>query len=308
MSSILVTGGAGFIGSHFVEYLFENSQIENVIVVDKLTYAGTWENLSHIENRNSLDLIQGDINDDHLMDSIIKNVEYVVNFAAETHVDRSISNPKPFIISNVLGAQNIFDSCLKHNKRIVHISTDEVYGSYSYGKANESSKLNPSSPYSASKASADLIALSYFKTYGLNVSITRCGNNYGVRQYPEKLIPFFIKKLKNQELVTLYGNGLNERDWVHVKDHCEGIFKVLTSGMAGSIYNIGDVEHYSNLEITNMILNAMGIGKERIEFIEDRLGHDFRYAINAEKITKELNWRPHNQLSNTLANIIESIK
>ena len=168
--AILITGVAGFIGSHFVEYLFENSQIENVIVVDKLTYAGTWENLNHIENRNSLDLIQGDINDDHLMDSIIKNVEYVVNFAAETHVDRSISNPKPFIISNVLGAQNIFDSCLKHNKRIVHISTDEVYGSYSYGKANESSKLNPSSPYSASKASADLIALSYFKTYGLNVS------------------------------------------------------------------------------------------------------------------------------------------
>lgn len=307
MSSILVTGGAGFIGSHFVEYLIDNSLIRNIIVVDKLTYAGTWKNLNHIENRSGMELIQGDINDSHLVDSIVKNVDYIVNFAAETHVDRSISDPKPFIMSNILGAQNIFDSCLKHNKRIVHISTDEVYGSYSHGKADESSKLNPSSPYSASKASADLLALSYFKTYGLNISITRCGNNYGVRQFPEKLIPFFIKKLKNQEAVTLYGNGLNERDWVHVKDHCEGIFKVLISGLAGSIYNIGDVEHYSNLEITNMILSAMKLGKNRITFVDDRLGHDFRYAISAEKITRELNWRPHNQLSKTLVDIIESI-
>jgi dTDP-glucose 4,6-dehydratase len=223
---------------------------------------------------------------------LIRNSDGVINFAAETHVDRSISSPREFIETNYLGVANILQSIHKYSKRFLQISTDEVYGSVLNGYSIESDALNPSSPYSASKAAADLLVLSYKKTFDSNVVITRCSNNYGPNQFPEKIIPLFIKLLKEGQQVPVYGNGLNSRDWIHVDDHCKAINLVFHHGKSGGIYNVGDVDHLTNLELVEILLREFSFGKEKIKFVEDRLGHDFRYAISSNKIRDELNWRP----------------
>ena len=291
---LLVTGGAGFIGSNYVRRIVDGSLegIAELLVLDKLTYAGTLRNFDSILS-NSFEFIQGDICDEGLVSKLTSRVDAVVNFAAESHVDRSISNPASFIETNIKGTQTLLDAAKKlGDKRYVQISTDEVYGTISEGSWTEEFPLLPNSPYSASKASADLITRSYFRTFGLNASITRCSNNYGPNQFPEKVIPLFITNLMDGKKVPLYGDGLNVRDWLHVDDHCRGIHSVLLKGKAGEIYNIGGGEELTNRELTETILASFGKGEESIEYVPDRLGHDFRYSVNIEKISTELGYQP----------------
>jgi dTDP-glucose 4,6-dehydratase len=236
--------------------------------------------------------------------SLVSKVDGVINLAAESHVDRSIDNPEVFLASNIIGASNIFAACEVFKKRILQVSTDEVYGSIVSGFADESHQLDPSSPYSSSKASADLIGLAFHKTYGLDIVITRCGNNYGCNQYPEKLIPLFIKNLSTGKNVPLYGDGTNSRDWVHVEDHCNGIALAFLNGKSGNVYNIGNVDHLSNLQVTQEILDAMGLGWDRVETVKDRPGHDWRYAISSNKIKRELNWVPKKNFRAELPSLI----
>jgi dTDP-glucose 4,6-dehydratase len=291
---LLVTGGAGFIGSNYVRRIVDGSLkgITELLVLDKLTYAGTLRNFDSIPS-NSFEFIQGDICDEGLVSKLTSRVDAVVNFAAESHVDRSISNPASFIETNIKGTQTLLDAAKTlGDKRYVQISTDEVYGTISEGSWTEDFPLLPNSPYSASKASADLITRSYFRTFGLNASITRCSNNYGPNQFPEKVIPLFITNLMDGKKVPLYGEGLNVRDWLHVDDHCRGIHSVLLKGKAGEIYNIGGGEELTNRELTEIILASFGKGEENIEYVPDRLGHDFRYSVNIEKISTELGYQP----------------
>jgi dTDP-glucose 4,6-dehydratase len=291
---LLVTGGAGFIGSNYVRRIVDGSLegVTELLVLDKLTYAGTLRNFDSIPS-NSFEFIQGDICDEGLVSKLTSRVDAVVNFAAESHVDRSISNPASFIETNIKGTQTLLDAAKTlGDKRYVQISTDEVYGTISEGSWTEDFPLLPNSPYSASKASADLITRSYFRTFGLNASITRCSNNYGPNQFPEKVIPLFITNLMDGKKVPLYGEGLNVRDWLHVDDHCRGIHSVLLKGKAGEIYNIGGGEELTNRELTEIILASFGKGEESIEYVPDRLGHDFRYSVNIEKISTELGYQP----------------
>ena len=271
MPNVLVTGGAGFIGSNFVNMLLENRLPEffdwDVTVIDALTYAADKNRIIKLQLSKKIEFVHGNINNYSLVHELVKKSDGVINFAAETHVDRSISNPSVFFESNIFGVINLLEAAKSHDKRFVQISTDEVYGSIKEGYASESSLLNPSSPYSASKASADLVVLSYFKTFSSDVIITRCSNNYGIGQYPEKLIPYFIKLLKEGHSVPIYGNGQNTRDWIHVEDHCRAISLAFTLGRAGEIYNVGDVEHYSNLDVTKMILSKLNLTDSRISFI-----------------------------------------
>ena len=307
MPKIIVTGGAGFIGSRFVTLLLENNlpgfEGWDVTVLDALTYAGNYQNIAMYEGNTRFDFIKGNILDPHLVDQLIRDSDGIINFAAETHVDRSISSPREFIETNYVGVANILHHVRKYSKRFLQVSTDEVYGSISDGFSLESDQLNPSSPYSASKAAADLLALSYHKTYGSNIVITRCSNNYGPNQFPEKIIPLFIKLLKEGKQVPVYGDGLNSRDWIHVDDHCKAINLVFHQGLAGEIFNVGDVDHLSNLELTNLILTTFGFSKEKILFVEDRLGHDMRYAINSEKIRNQLNWHPEKRIQKEIRNL-----
>jgi dTDP-glucose 4,6-dehydratase len=304
MPNILVTGGAGFIGANFVNMLLGNKLSEfidwNVTVLDALTYAADKNRIINLQQNKKIEFIHGNINNYSLVHELVEKSDGVINFAAETHVDRSITDPSVFFESNIFGVINLLEAAKSCSKRLVQISTDEVYGSIEEGHALESSLLNPSSPYSASKASADLVALSYFKTFSSDVIITRCSNNYGIGQYPEKLIPLFIKLLKEGNNVPIYGNGKNTRDWIHVDDHCRAISLAFRLGKAGEIYNVGDVDHYSNLEVTKMLLSKLNLTDSRICFIEDRLGHDLRYAINSQKIRTELGWRPIHNLKDTL--------
>jgi dTDP-glucose 4,6-dehydratase len=289
----LVTGGAGFIGSHFVRHLLRQHPEDQVINLDKLTYAGNLENVADISDDPRYRFVNGDIANRELVDRLASETDAIVNFAAETHVDRSIQDSSPFLITNVIGAQVLMEAALRHHhSRFIHISTDEVYGDTEEGFFTESSPLKPSSPYAASKAAADLLALSYVRTYGLPVSITRCSNNYGPNQYPEKLLPFFIQRLMAGQTVPLYGDGSNIRDWLHVTDHCQAVDLVLRQGQNGQIYNIGSNNEHTNLEITRRILAILGLSDDRIEFVKDRPGHDVRYAIDATKITSELGWKP----------------
>jgi dTDP-glucose 4,6-dehydratase len=296
MPTLLVTGGAGFIGSRFVALLLEDElpgfEDWEITVLDALTYAGNYHNISKFEENKRFKFVHGSILDISTTDNLILNSDGIINFAAETHVDRSISSPREFIETNYLGVANILQSVKEHSKRFLQISTDEVYGSIPDGFSLESDLLNPSSPYSASKAAADLLILSYRKTFNSDVLITRCSNNYGPNQFPEKIIPLFIKLLREGKQVPVYGNGLNSRDWIHVDDHCKAINLVFHHGKQGDIYNVGDVEHLTNLELVEIILTAFSSGRERIHFVEDRLGHDFRYAISSRKIREELGWRP----------------
>lgn len=294
MKRLLVTGGAGFIGSCFIRHILNKYTDYKVINLDALTYAGNIKNLSDIEKNSNYTFVHGNICDKNLVRELVSKVDWVINFAAESHVDRSISSPEIFVQTNVLGTQNLLHAALESKiEKYLQISTDEVYGELEEsGYFVETTPLAPNSPYSASKASADLLVRAYFETYGLPVLITRCSNNYGPYQYPEKLIPFFISKLAKGEKVPVYGDGLNVRDWLYVYDHCEAIDAVLHKGKVGEIYNIGGHNEKTNLEITKIILNAMGKDETSIEYVEDRLGHDRRYAIDNTKIQTQLGWKP----------------
>ena len=287
---ILVTGGLGFIGSNFVRYLVEEARanVDDIVVVDALKYGSNENNRKDLEYK----FVKGDICDYESMAELVKGVDAIVNFAAETHVDRSISNPYAFIESNVIGVFTILEAMRKVNPeaRLVHVSTDEVYGDIEKGSFKEDDVLKPSSPYSASKASADLFVLAYVRTYGLNAVITRCTNNYGVYQFPEKLIPKAIIRAKMDMKIPIYGTGKNVRDWIYVKDHCEAINLVLEKGERGEIYNISSGEEKTNLEVVSEILRIME-KPDLVEFVEDRPGHDIRYSLDSSKIRK-LGWKP----------------
>lgn len=294
MTTILVTGGAGFIGSCFIRHELKKHPDYNIINLDALTYCGNLENLRDVENNPNYRFVHGNICDKNLVRELIDEVDCVINFAAESHVDNSIKNPEIFIETNVQGTLNLLQASKEIGiERFLQVSTDEVYGSLGQtGYFYETTPLAPNSPYSASKASADMLVRAYRETYGLPTLNTRCSNNYGPYQYPEKLIPFFISKLLKNEKVPVYGDGLNVRDWLYVYDHCEAIDVVLHKGKVGEIYNIGGHNEKTNLEITKLILSVMGKDENSIEYVEDRLGHDKRYAISNDKITTELDWTP----------------
>ena len=279
-------------------------------MIDKLTYAGVLENLDSVSKLENFRFIQGDICDFQLVTKLLADVDAVVNFAAESHVDRSIDGAMDFVQTNIVGVQVLLDAIKNSNKKIrfVQISTDEVYGSIASGSWTEDSPLLPNSPYSASKAGGELLARAYFKTHNLDVLITRCSNNYGPYHFPEKMIPLFITNLLEGKKVPLYGDGLNVRDWLHVDDHCDGILKVLLKGRSGEIYNIGGGSELNNLELTNLILNAMGTDSSAIEYVEDRKGHDFRYSVNNQKISNELGYKPQVDFSDGLAETIKWYK
>jgi dTDP-glucose 4,6-dehydratase len=285
---ILVTGGAGFIGSHYVRSLLGGSyaghETTSVTVLDKLTYAGNQENLAPVVGER-LELVVGDICDTELVVDLLPGHDAVVHFAAETHVDRSISGAGEFMRTNVLGTQSLLEGCLRTGvQRFVHVSTDEVYGSIPVGSWSEEHILEPNSPYAASKAASDLVARSYARTHGLDVCITRCSNNYGPYQFPEKVIPLFVSNLIDGRKVPLYGDGLNIRDWLHVDDHCRGIQLVLEKGVSGEIYNIGGGTELTNHELTDRLLKACGADWDSVEYVEDRKGHDRRYSVDIAKI------------------------
>ncbi len=291
---ILVTGGAGFIGSCFIRHMLTKHNDYKIINLDALTYAGNIENLDDIKDNKNYTFIHGNICDKKLVRDIVAETDCIINFAAESHVDRSITGPEIFIETNVAGTLNLLQAAKELGiQRFLQVSTDEVYGSLGKdGYFYETTPLAPNSPYSASKASADLLVRAYFETYKLPVLNTRCSNNYGPYQYPEKLIPFFISKLLKNEKVPVYGDGLNVRDWLYVYDHCSAIDTVLHKGKEGEIYNIGGHNEKTNLEITKLILNAMGKDESSIQYVKDRLGHDRRYAICNDKIQSELGWSP----------------
>lgn len=292
MEKILVTGGAGFIGSNFIRYMLRDHPY-HIINLDALTYCGNLENLRGVEDDPRYTFVKGSITDRKLVDGIITDVDAVINFAAESHVDRSIEDPGIFIRTNVLGTQTLLEASRKHGvERFIQISTDEVYGSLEKGYFTEETPLAPNSPYSASKASADLMVRAYHRTYGLPVNITRCSNNYGPYQFPEKLIPLMITNALENKPLPVYGDGLNVRDWIHVLDHCRAVDLVLHRGRAGEVYNIGGNSERRNIEIVELILRELGRDESLIRFVEDRPGHDRRYAIDASKIRNELGWKP----------------
>jgi dTDP-glucose 4,6-dehydratase len=307
---VLVTGGAGFIGSNFVRRIVDGSLsgVNHVTVLDKLTYAGTLTNLEMLPS-GSFEFIQGDIGDSELVNSVVSKHDVILNFAAESHVDRSITGARDFVETNVLGTQNLLDSALRNNlKTFVQISTDEVYGTIDEGSWHEEYPLLPNSPYSASKASADLLVRSYHRTFGLDTRITRCSNNYGPHQFPEKVIPLFITNLIDDKRVPLYGKGMNIRDWLHVDDHCRGILAVLTKGRSGEIYNIGGGQELTNKELTSIILEKMGRDEASIEYVQDRLGHDLRYSVDIKKISSELGYEPIVRFEDGISDTIEWYK
>ena len=291
---ILITGGAGFIGSCFVRHMLKKHQDYKIINIDALTYAGNIANLDDVKNNPNYTFVHGNICDKKLVRELISECDAVVNFAAESHVDRSITNPEIFIETNVQGTLNLLQASKELGvDRYLQVSTDEVYGTLGKtGYFYETTPLAPNSPYSASKASADMLTRAYYETYKLPVLNTRCSNNYGPYQYPEKLIPFFISQLLKGEKVPVYGDGLNVRDWLYVYDHCEAIDTVLHKGKVGEVYNIGGHNEKTNMEITHLILEAMGKDESSIKYVQDRLGHDRRYAISNDKITSELGWKP----------------
>lgn len=303
---ILVTGGAGFIGSNFVRRILDGSfsAITSITVLDKLTYAGTLKNLEGLPD-DGFEFIRGDICDQVLVTKLVDRHDAIINFAAETHVDRSIIGAKEFVMTNVLGTQTLLEASRQGGiQTYVQVSTDEVYGSILQGSWSETNPLLPNSPYAATKASADLIARSYFKTYGLDVRITRSSNNYGPNQFPEKLIPLFVTNLIDGLKVPIYGDGSNVRDWLHVDDHCRGIYLALMRGRAGEIYNIGGGTELTNMELTYKIISLMDKDDSSIEHVADRLGHDLRYSVAIGKISEELGYEPLVRLNEGLADTV----
>jgi dTDP-glucose 4,6-dehydratase len=292
---VLITGGAGFIGSNFVNYMVRKYPSYQIINLDALTYAGNLENVKDVENEPNYRFVKGDITDRELIESLFsEGIDVVVNFAAESHVDRSITDPGIFVKANIQGTQVLLDAAKKYGvKKYVQISTDEVYGTLGEtGYFTETTPLAPNSPYSASKAGADLLVRAYHETYGLPVNITRCSNNYGPYHFPEKLIPLMIINALNDQPLPVYGDGLNVRDWLHVEDHCAAIDLVLHKGRNGEVYNIGGNNERTNIEVVKAILQYLNKPESLIKFVEDRLGHDRRYAIDATKIREELGWQP----------------
>ena len=297
----VVTGGAGFIGSNYLRKMVPENLDTEYVVLDSLTYAGRLSNIEPLNFR----FVRGDITDHALVESIIQTGDTIINFAAESHVDRSIESGHSFVLTNVLGTQVLLEAGVRaRGVKFIQISTDEVYGSIANGSWNEEFPLSPNSPYSASKAAADLLCLSYFKTFNLDVRITRCSNNYGPYQYPEKLIPFFIKKLLSNQKVPLYGTGENIREWIHVDDHIQGIDLVDKKGMPGEVYNLGSGEHLTNLQIAKFLLSSMSVSHDMIEFVEDRKGHDFRYSLDISKAKSLLNFQPTVNFENGLTETI----
>lgn len=306
---ILVTGAAGFIGSNFVRMITSGQLqgISEVNVLDKLTYAGLKENLKPAENFPNYNFIHGDICDSSQVSQLVSEVDAVVNFAAESHVDRSISGATDFVQTNIVGVQVLLDAIKASGRQIrfLQVSTDEVYGSIEEGSWTEEWPLLPNSPYSASKASGELLVRSYNRTHGIDSVITRCSNNYGTHHFPEKLIPLFITNLIEGKKVSIYGTGVNVRDWLHVDDHCRGIFAVLMNGRSGEVYNIGGGRELTNNEITNLILDDMGADESSIVYVEDRKGHDFRYSVDWTKINRELGYEPQIKFENGLKETIQ---
>ena len=303
-----VTGAAGFIGSHFVRELMSGAygvEPTGVTVYDKLTYAGNLENLAAVSDDPRFTFVQGDSCDGSLLDQVLPGHDVVVNFAAETHVDRSIHGPQDFVVTNVVGTQTLLDACLRHGiPRTVHIGTDEVYGSIDEGSWDENEPLKPNSPYSAAKAAAELLVRAYFVTYGLNVSSTRCSNNYGPYQFPEKVIPLFVTNLIDGGTVPLYGDGLNVRDWLHVDDHCRGIALVGEKGEPGESYNIGGGLELTNRELTERVLDAMGADWSSVQPVEDRKGHDRRYSVDDRRL-RALGYAPQHRFEDGLAETVQ---
>jgi dTDP-glucose 4,6-dehydratase len=293
---LLVTGGAGFIGSNFVRMLTNGdlSGIQEIVLLDKLTYAGRRENLDLAKEAPYFQFVHGDICDQAQVEKLVSKVDAVINFAAESHVDRSIKGASDFVQTNIVGVQILLDAVKdsKRKIRFLQVSTDEVYGSIKYGSWTEDSPLQPNSPYSASKASGELLARSYNRTHGIDVVTTRCSNNYGTHHFPEKLIPLFITNLIEGKKVPVYGTGENVRDWLHVNDHCRGIYSVLMNGRSGEVYNIGGGRELTNNEITSLILQGMGEDESSIRYVEDRKGHDLRYSVDWTKINQELGYEP----------------
>jgi dTDP-glucose 4,6-dehydratase len=304
---ILVTGGAGFIGSNFIKYILSKYPHYEIVNLDKLSYAGNLDNLSDIEDNPDYQFIKGDICDQNLVERIVGDkIDAIINFAAETHVDRSLYDPKIFMETNVLGTQVLLESALKSKiDRFIQISTDEVYGTLSKGFFTETSPLLPNSPYSASKASADLLVRSYFKTFNLPSVITRSTNNYGPYQFPEKLIPLFITNALSSQELPLYGDGLHVRDWLYVEDHCTALDVVLHKGEIGEIYNISGNCEKTNQEITELILKKLNQPKSLIKHVKDRLAHDRRYALDSSKIRNELGWKPDASFEEGLAKTVD---
>ncbi|MFZ3472293.1 dTDP-glucose 4,6-dehydratase [Streptomyces sp. 4.24] len=302
---ILVTGGAGFIGSEFVRQQLGSDPSAQITVFDKLTYSGVEANLAPVADHPGYSFVKGDICDEQAVDQVMPGHDVVVHFAAESHVDRSIAGAGPFVMTNVVGTQVLLDAARKHGVgRFVHISTDEVYGSISEGSWTEEWPLVPNSPYSASKASSDLLALAYARTHGMDVVVTRCSNNYGHYQFPEKVIPLFVSNLMDGKKVPLYGNGGNVRDWLHVSDHCRGIDLAMRKGRGGEVYNIGGGVELTNKELTGVLLEAAGLGWDMVERVEDRKGHDLRYSIDISKIGSELGYAPQVTFEEGIASTI----
>ena len=306
---ILVAGGAGFIGSHYVRTLISGGYPgftdARVTVLDRLTYAGNLANLRVVASRPRFTFIRGDICDAELVGAVARDHDIVVNFAAETHVDRSIAGASDFVAANVAGVQVLLQACLDAGvRRVVQVSTDEVYGSVARGSWSEDAPLAPNSPYAAAKAGGDLMARSYFRTHGLDVLVTRCVNNYGPYQFPEKVIPLFVTNLLDGQKVPLYGSGGNIRDWLYVLDHCAAIDLVLRRGATGQVYNVGAGNEVTNLDLTHEILAAFGVGEEAIEFVTDRPGHDWRYSLDSTRV-RELGWEPAHDFRAGLAETID---
>jgi dTDP-glucose 4,6-dehydratase len=294
MPTLLVTGGCGFIGSNFIRHVLRTDPDVTVVNFDCLTYAGNLANLADLDGHPRLRFVRGDITDREAVEAAVRGAQGVINFAAESHVDRSIQDSGPFVRTNVLGTQVLLDVARKYGvERYVQVSTDEVYGSLgAAGYFTEETPLAPNSPYAASKAAADLLVRSYAHTYGLPAVITRCSNNYGPYQFPEKLIPLFISNLLRDEPVPVYGDGLQVRDWVHVRDHCSAVERVWRAGRVGEVYNIGGRCERTNLELTHLLLDLLGKPRSLIRYVKDRPGHDRRYAIDCSKVERALGWRP----------------
>ena len=324
MKNVLVTGGAGFIGSNFVQYILQEKQdIECLVNLDLLTYAGNLENLLSVKDDKRYVFVHGDIRDRELVNELFDKYKFdtVVHFAAESHVDRSIVEPEIFLTTNIVGSHTLLEAAKQHwnvdpdNKysreylpgvKYLQVSTDEVYGALGKtGMFTETTPISPSSPYSASKASADMIVRAYYQTYGMPVNITRCSNNYGPYQFPEKLIPLMLHNAKNDQPLPIYGDGMQIRDWLHVKDHCSAILTVLEKGEAGEVYNIGGNNERANIEIVKLILAVLGKSESLITYVKDRPGHDRRYAIDNTKITTELNWSPSYTFQQGMSETIE---
>ena len=304
---LLVTGGQGFIGSNFIRFMLSEHKDCSIVNVDALRYGSNADNLCDLLETERYAFCRGDIADAAFISGLIEDVDSVVSFAAETHVDRSISSPDSFLHSNVMGVYSLLEALRNHNPkaRFVQISTDEVYGDILDGSFTEESTLSPSSPYSASKAAGDVFVLAYARTYGLDAMITRCTNNYGPYQFPEKLIPKTILRTRAGLKIPVYGTGMNVRDWIYVMDHCQAVEKVLFKGRKGEIYNISGAEEKTNLEVIKTILHILGKDEDLIEFVEDRPGHDLRYSLNSSKLRVQLGWRPRQSFADGIEKTVE---